>query len=439
MYAHTSLFSTNINIIVDVYIPRMLPILAMLFVSLLAFGLIRESITYPSENWHWLLIRNIFYKPYFMLYGEVYAPEIDTCGDESESRVKNLLVVLLCSCLFMKSMSNSVWDAHLKQNISFGSDPLNITGAGCVPGYFIAPLFMTVFMLIANVLLMNTMVACCTYVFEHNVENTQEIWLYERYKLFLTEEQIEKIHSFEEECVEDMEKEKDIGKQCSNDERIRRIAERSEQIVNKLHAFENIMKNDAKNFDLLLNTIEARHKEEMDEMKLMNSHLEQLLRNTLVDQAMLEYPSTSVEPRYDDRNDVVLSSEKEEMDEMKLMNSHLEQLLRNTLVDQSMLEYPSTSVEPLGSYEKQHFDRNDVVLSSEVIRHSVSLRQVLLISQHYSSLQRFALYMSFVSMRVHFFPVLISVRHRRSLKFSIFSIRSRTNNSTCYSNRKVTS
>lgn len=62
----------------------MLPILAMLFVSLLSFGLVRESITYPYENWHWLLIRNIFYKPYFMLYGEVYAPEIDTCGDESE-------------------------------------------------------------------------------------------------------------------------------------------------------------------------------------------------------------------------------------------------------------------------------------------------------------------------------------------------------------------
>lgn len=31
---------------------------------------------------HWLLVRNIFYKPYFMLYGEVYADEIDTCGDE---------------------------------------------------------------------------------------------------------------------------------------------------------------------------------------------------------------------------------------------------------------------------------------------------------------------------------------------------------------------
>ncbi|VDM63103.1 unnamed protein product [Angiostrongylus costaricensis] len=152
-----------------------------------------------------------------------------------------------------------------------------ISGEKCVPGYFIAPLFMTVFMLISNVLLMNTMVACGTYVFEHNVENTQEIWLFERYsqvmeydstpfipppftifyhafwffrwmrvrkfsrnnlldaslKLFLSEEQIEKIHSFEEECVEDMEREKDILKQSSNDERIHHVAERSDQILNR--------------------------------------------------------------------------------------------------------------------------------------------------------------------------------------------------------------
>ncbi|KAK6042271.1 transporter, cation channel family protein [Cooperia oncophora] len=121
-------------------IPRMLPILAMLFVSLLAFGLVREAITYPYENWHWLLLRNIFYKPYFMLYGEVYAPEIDVCGDE-------------------------IWDAHIDEGVPIASGLLNITGEGCVPGYFVAPLFMTVFMLIANVLLMNTMVACCTYVF----------------------------------------------------------------------------------------------------------------------------------------------------------------------------------------------------------------------------------------------------------------------------------
>ncbi|KAK6015233.1 hypothetical protein OSTOST_19344 [Ostertagia ostertagi] len=84
-------------------IPRMLPILAMLFVSLLSFGLVREAITYPYENWHWLLLRNIFYKPYFMLYGEVYAPEIDVCGDE-------------------------MWEAHIEADVPIGSDTLNITG-----------------------------------------------------------------------------------------------------------------------------------------------------------------------------------------------------------------------------------------------------------------------------------------------------------------------
>ncbi|KAK6053026.1 hypothetical protein COOONC_09467 [Cooperia oncophora] len=52
-------------------------------------------------------------------------------------------------------------------------------------------------------------------------------------KLFLSEEQIERIHSFEEECIEDMEREKDIRKQSSNDERIHRTAERSEQILNR--------------------------------------------------------------------------------------------------------------------------------------------------------------------------------------------------------------
>lgn len=60
----------------------MMYILVLLLVTLMSFGISRQAITYPHEKWQWLLIRNIFYKPYFMLYGEVYAGEIDTCGDE---------------------------------------------------------------------------------------------------------------------------------------------------------------------------------------------------------------------------------------------------------------------------------------------------------------------------------------------------------------------
>ena len=76
-----------------------------------------------------------------------------------------------------------MWDTHIEDGIPISN--LNVTHETCVPGYFMVPLFMTVFMIIANVLLMNTMVACCTYVFESNVGHVQEIWLFERYRQVL--------------------------------------------------------------------------------------------------------------------------------------------------------------------------------------------------------------------------------------------------------------
>ncbi|EPB65815.1 transporter, cation channel family protein [Ancylostoma ceylanicum] len=106
-------------------------IIVMLVVSLLAFGLARQSITYPNEDWHWLLVRNIFYKPYFMLYGEVYADEIDTCGDEA-------------------------WDSHLEKGVPITN---STSGATCVPGYWIPPVLMTFFLLVANILLMSMLIA----------------------------------------------------------------------------------------------------------------------------------------------------------------------------------------------------------------------------------------------------------------------------------------
>ena len=45
----------------------------------------RQSILYPNEEPHWRLVRHIFYQPYFMLYGEVFAPDIDPdCDPECE-------------------------------------------------------------------------------------------------------------------------------------------------------------------------------------------------------------------------------------------------------------------------------------------------------------------------------------------------------------------
>lgn len=56
----------------------MIPLLSLLFIPLVAFGTLREGIMVMNRT-HVTVegIKNILLEPYFMLYGEVYAPEID--------------------------------------------------------------------------------------------------------------------------------------------------------------------------------------------------------------------------------------------------------------------------------------------------------------------------------------------------------------------------
>ncbi|CAB3409686.1 unnamed protein product [Caenorhabditis bovis] len=114
----------------------MCQIVLLLTVTLMAFGVSRQAITYPHSKWSWILVRNIFYKPYFMLYGEVYAGEIDTCGDE---------------------------------------------GLNCVPGGFIPPFLMVVFLLVSNILLLNLLIAIFNNIYNDSIERSKEIWLFQRY------------------------------------------------------------------------------------------------------------------------------------------------------------------------------------------------------------------------------------------------------------------
>ncbi|WKX88624.1 hypothetical protein Q1695_008339 [Nippostrongylus brasiliensis] len=123
-------------------------IIVLLLVTLMAFGVSRQAITFPHEKWNWLLVRNIFYKPYFMLYGEVYAGEIDTCGDEE-------------------------WKAFRKGGTSEGTN--------CVPGGWIPPVLMTIFLLVANILLINMLIAIFNNIFNDTNIRSHEVWLFQRY------------------------------------------------------------------------------------------------------------------------------------------------------------------------------------------------------------------------------------------------------------------
>lgn len=56
----------------------MIPMLSLLLLPLIAFGTIRQGIMYPNyASINLDAVKGIVLKPYYMLYGEVYAGEID--------------------------------------------------------------------------------------------------------------------------------------------------------------------------------------------------------------------------------------------------------------------------------------------------------------------------------------------------------------------------
>ncbi|KRY10753.1 Transient receptor potential cation channel trpm, partial [Trichinella patagoniensis] len=183
-------------------VSKMVLLCTILFVLLISFGVFRQSLTFPNEEWDWKLIRDIVYKPYFMLYGEVYADEIDTCGDENEN---------------------------------------------CVFFYWLSPLFMTVYLLLSIIVFLNMMIAAFNFVFVTISAHSHLIWRFQKFeqvmdyekqpflpppfviivhlyllaqflcrrrskahrtdmslKLFLNESDVAKVHDFENQCMEEL-------------------------------------------------------------------------------------------------------------------------------------------------------------------------------------------------------------------------------------------
>ncbi|KRX87369.1 Transient receptor potential channel, partial [Trichinella pseudospiralis] len=118
-------------------VSKMVLLCTILFILLISFGVFRQSLTFPNEEWDWKLIRDIVYKPYFMLYGEVYADEIDTCGDENEN---------------------------------------------CVFFYWLSPLFMTIYLLLSIIVFLNMMIAAFNFVFVTISAHSHLIWKFQKFE-----------------------------------------------------------------------------------------------------------------------------------------------------------------------------------------------------------------------------------------------------------------
>jgi len=55
---------------------QMLYFTVFLLIIIIAYGVLLQSVWFPNKEFEWESVREIFIKPYFNLYGEVYADEV---------------------------------------------------------------------------------------------------------------------------------------------------------------------------------------------------------------------------------------------------------------------------------------------------------------------------------------------------------------------------
>lgn len=217
-------------------VKNMIYFVVLLLVVLMSFGVCRQAILYPDSEASWSLAKDVFYQPYFMLYGEVFADSINPpCGDEP------------------------------------GMDP-------CQTGRWIPVVVMSIYLLVANILLINLLIAVFNNIFIEVNAISHQVWMFQRFtvvmeyeqkpvlppplivlchvyllfkflrrklkgvqetydnglKLFLDSEDLERLYDFEEECVEGYFREKESKLQQSTEERIKQTTDRVEHIYQKV-------------------------------------------------------------------------------------------------------------------------------------------------------------------------------------------------------------
>ncbi|XP_071767161.2 transient receptor potential cation channel subfamily M member 7 isoform X2 [Centroberyx gerrardi] len=216
-------------------VANMFYIVVIMAIVLLSYGVPRKAILYPHEEPSWTLAKDVVFQPYWMMYGEVYAYEIDVCANNSENAVKSL----------------------------------------CAAGVWLTPLLQAVYLFVQYILMVNLLIAFFNNVYLQVKSISNLVWKYQRYhfimayhekpvlpppfiflchvyslfycmcrkrkkentygpKLFLTEEDQKKLHDFEEQCVETYFHEKDDQFHSGSEERIRLTSDRVETMCVQL-------------------------------------------------------------------------------------------------------------------------------------------------------------------------------------------------------------
>ncbi|OWK01088.1 hypothetical protein Celaphus_00018376, partial [Cervus elaphus hippelaphus] len=169
----------------------------------------------------WTLARDIVFEPYWMIYGEVYASDIDVCSSQPSCPpgsfltpflqavylfVQYIIMVNLLIAFFnnvyidLKSISNNLWKYNRYRYIMT---------------YHEKPWLPPPFILLSHIGLL------LRHLCQHQAPNDQEegdVGL----KLYLSKEDLKKLHDFEEQCVEKYfhEKMDDLNSSCEEQIRV---------------------------------------------------------------------------------------------------------------------------------------------------------------------------------------------------------------------------
>ncbi|XP_034031377.1 transient receptor potential cation channel subfamily M member 1 [Thalassophryne amazonica] len=180
----------------------------------------------------------------------------------------------------------------------------------CIPGAWLTPAIMACYLLVANILLVNLLIAVFNNTFFEVKSISNQVWKFQRYQLIMTfhdrpilpppliifshlyilfsrlfrrcakkqegdsdekdrglklklnPEELKNLYEFEEQCVEEYFREKDDEQQSSSDERIKVTSERVENMSMRLEEVnerENTMKASLQTVDLRLAQLEEIH------------------------------------------------------------------------------------------------------------------------------------------------------------------------------------
>ncbi|XP_078106014.1 transient receptor potential cation channel subfamily M member 6 [Sander vitreus] len=206
-------------------------IVVMMAIVLLSFGVSRKAILSPDEEPSWSLAQDVVFQPYWMIYGEVYAGEIDPCEGGNPCPpysfltaflqavylffqyiiMVNILIAFFNNIYFdMASTSNKLWKYNRYRYIMTYQDR----------PWLPPPLILLSHMTLA--------LSAAYRKFSGDAEREERA---SGLKLNLGLEDRKKLHEFEEKCVQAYINEKSEGLHSSQINRIRNTAERAEEMV----------------------------------------------------------------------------------------------------------------------------------------------------------------------------------------------------------------